>query len=91
MTIRALTVRIEVVADLEAPAQGTDDPVLQSLNVELGLLVDLLIPEVRDSLAVGELILAYLWCPLMTKKLSRYLILYARRQIVSSDCFPWSA
>ena len=34
--------------------QGPDDPVLQSLDVELDLSVDLLVPEVGDPLEVGD-------------------------------------
>lgn len=61
-----LAVRTEVAVSLEAPVQGTGDPVLQSPNIEPGLSVDLLVPEVRDSLVVGESTLAHSRFPLRT-------------------------
>jgi len=49
-----LTVLTEVAFGFETPVQGPNYPILQSLDVELDLSVDLLIPEVRDTLEVGD-------------------------------------
>jgi hypothetical protein len=49
-----LTVLTEIAFGFETPVQRADDPILQSLNVELDFSVDLLVPEVRDTLEVGD-------------------------------------
>jgi len=49
-----LTVLTEVTFGFETPVQGADNPILQSLDVELDLSVDLLVPEVRDALEVRD-------------------------------------
>ena len=49
-----LTFLTEVAFGFETPVQGANDPILQSLNIELDLSVDLLVPEVRDALEVGD-------------------------------------
>jgi len=49
-----LTVLTEVAFGFETPVQGADNPILQSLDVELDFSVDLLVPEVRDALEVGD-------------------------------------
>jgi hypothetical protein len=49
-----LTVLTEITFGFETPVQATDNPILQSLDVELDLPVNLLVPEVRDLLDVGD-------------------------------------
>lgn len=49
-----LTVQTEAASGLKALRQGTGNSVLQSLDVELEILVDLLVPEIGDSLEIGD-------------------------------------
>ena len=49
-----LTILAEVTLGFKTPVQGTNDPILQSLDVKPDLLVDPLISKVGDTLDVGD-------------------------------------